>query len=344
MDLEALVTDELRADETQAGYALEWFEVEASNAAPAVREGRGAHARRRGRRGHVQRRRPRSTRSSARSTPPPRSTRACASSASTPSPAARTRSARSRWSSSWARPRTRSSTGTPGVLTGQRVTGAGQAVATDIIHAAAIAYVRALGNAVVQGAGRRHRRRAGADAVVMAIDLLDAAAVAATASELVRVPSVTGDERAVLERAAALAAGLGLEARLVRARPRGGARAPGPPGRGGGARTELLTLRVRNPAPTRPSRPRLALCAHLDVVAAGAEPWSHGGPWSGAMADGFVYGPRQRRHEGRRRGGAARAGGRAAAGAEVVLVSSRGGRRRGRVRRVVGGLGLRRAA
>src|SRR3954452_17283726 len=39
-------------------------------------------------------------------------------------------------------------TGTPGVLTGQRVTGAGQAVTTDIIEAAAIAYVRALGNAV----------------------------------------------------------------------------------------------------------------------------------------------------------------------------------------------------
>jgi 2-isopropylmalate synthase len=38
--------------------------------------------------------------------------------------------------------------GTPGVLTGQRVTGAGQAVEPDIIHAAAIAYVRALGNAV----------------------------------------------------------------------------------------------------------------------------------------------------------------------------------------------------
>jgi 2-isopropylmalate synthase len=36
----------------------------------------------------------------------------------------------------------------PGVLAGQRVTGAGQAVATDIIEAAAVAYVRALSNAV----------------------------------------------------------------------------------------------------------------------------------------------------------------------------------------------------
>jgi 2-isopropylmalate synthase len=41
-------------------------------------------------------------------------------------------------------------TDTPGVLTGRRVTGAGQAVTTDIIEAAAIAYVRALGNAVTR--------------------------------------------------------------------------------------------------------------------------------------------------------------------------------------------------
>jgi 2-isopropylmalate synthase len=39
-------------------------------------------------------------------------------------------------------------TGVPGALSGQRVTGAGQAVTTDIIEAAAIAYVRALGNAI----------------------------------------------------------------------------------------------------------------------------------------------------------------------------------------------------
>jgi 2-isopropylmalate synthase len=41
-------------------------------------------------------------------------------------------------------------TETPGVLSGQRVTGAGQAVTTDIIEAAAIAYVRALGDAVTR--------------------------------------------------------------------------------------------------------------------------------------------------------------------------------------------------
>ena len=36
----------------------------------------------------------------------------------------------------------------PGVLAGERVTGAGQAVATDIIEAAAIAYIRAITSAV----------------------------------------------------------------------------------------------------------------------------------------------------------------------------------------------------
>ena len=74
MDLEALVTDELR--EEIAGYALEWFDVEASLACArrtrrvAVRMPDGVSSRRA--------RSPataRSTRSSTRSTPRPASTR-----------------------------------------------------------------------------------------------------------------------------------------------------------------------------------------------------------------------------------------------------------------------------
>ena len=56
MDLEALVTDELRGEDARrlrAGVVR----GRGLQPAPAVREGRGAHARRRGRRGHVQRRR-----------------------------------------------------------------------------------------------------------------------------------------------------------------------------------------------------------------------------------------------------------------------------------------------
>ena len=40
MDLEALVTDELR--EEVAAYSLEWFDVEASSPPPAARDGAGS--------------------------------------------------------------------------------------------------------------------------------------------------------------------------------------------------------------------------------------------------------------------------------------------------------------
>ena len=116
MDLEALVTDELR--EEIAGYTLEWFEVEASSRRPphatvAVRTPDGeeldglVHRRRAGRRDlpRDQRRHRRSTRS-------------CASSASTRSPAARTRSARPRV-----------------VLELDGPAASGQGVSTDIIEA-----------------------------------------------------------------------------------------------------------------------------------------------------------------------------------------------------------------
>jgi acetylornithine deacetylase len=114
--------------------------------------------------------------------------------------------------------------------------------------------------------------------------LLDGAAVARTTAELVRVPSVTGDERAALERLGELAADLGLEAELrrhdlvaLRADPdHPGEEAP---------RDELLDLVVRAGDGER----RLALSGHVDVVAVGSEPWRHG-PWSGAIEDGFVWG------------------------------------------------------
>ena len=89
----------------------------------------------------------RSTRSSAPSTPRPGSTRACASSASTRSPAARTRSARSPVVVELGQ-NAGERVGLPGVLLRERATGAGQAVTTDIIEAAGMAYARALTNAV----------------------------------------------------------------------------------------------------------------------------------------------------------------------------------------------------
>ena len=123
----------------------------------------------------------------------------------------------------------------------------------------------------------------------MAADLLSADAIAATTSELVRVPSVTGNERAVLERLGELAAALGLQAEIhvhdlaaLRAH-------PGHPGEEA-PRDELLGLSVRagGDGSTRPRR--LALCAHVDVVAEGTQPWARGDAFSGAIDGGFVHG------------------------------------------------------
>ena len=138
MDLEALVTDELR--EEIAGYTLDWFEVEASSRRPpharvAVTRPEGEH-----RRAERSPATARSTRCSRRSTRPPASTRSCASSRSARSPRARTRSARCRsWSSSTAPP------------------ARGQGVSTDIIEAAARAYVRALSVAGARAQARLTR-------------------------------------------------------------------------------------------------------------------------------------------------------------------------------------------
>jgi acetylornithine deacetylase len=115
--------------------------------------------------------------------------------------------------------------------------------------------------------------------------MIDPAALARDAAELVRVPSVTGDERAVLERLGELATGHGLEAELhvhdleaLRAHPdHPGEEAP---------RTELCGLTVTLPG-ERPGR--VCLNGHVDVVGVGSEPWSDD-PWSGRIADGRLHG------------------------------------------------------
>ena len=114
---------------------------------------------------------------------------------------------------------------------------------------------------------------------------IDPAALAADLSALVRIPSLTGDERAALTWLAERAEALGLRAELVehdltalRAHPdHPGQEAP---------RSELVGLSV-----TLPGRGpgRLCLCGHVDVVGVGTEAWRYG-PWSGAIADGCVHG------------------------------------------------------
>ncbi|MEO8686752.1 MAG: M20/M25/M40 family metallo-hydrolase [Solirubrobacteraceae bacterium] len=115
--------------------------------------------------------------------------------------------------------------------------------------------------------------------------MIDPDALAADVAAVVRVPSVTGEERAVLERLGELAAGHGLEAELqvhdleaLRAH-------PGHPGEEA-PRGELCGLTVTLPG-ERPGR--VCLNGHVDVVGVGSAPWRDG-PWSGRIADGWLHG------------------------------------------------------
>jgi acetylornithine deacetylase len=114
---------------------------------------------------------------------------------------------------------------------------------------------------------------------------IDADALAADVAALVRIPSVTGQERAALAWLAERAGALGLDAELVEHDLHALRAHPDHPGEEA-ARTELVTLAVtlRGSAPGR-----LCVNGHVDVVAPGHEAWRHG-PWSGAIADGCVHG------------------------------------------------------
>jgi acetylornithine deacetylase len=118
-----------------------------------------------------------------------------------------------------------------------------------------------------------------------ALAAIDPDALVRDAAALLRVPSVTGQERPVLEALAGLAAARGLDVDLhehdlaaLRAH-------PGHPGEEA-PRDELwgLTATVRGG-----TRRRLCLNGHVDVVGPGTAPWRHG-PWSGALEDGRLYG------------------------------------------------------
>jgi acetylornithine deacetylase len=119
------------------------------------------------------------------------------------------------------------------------------------------------------------------------LDLVDAAAIARDASRLVRVPSVTGTERAAAEQVVAIAREIGLDAELAEFDLAATRAAPGYPGEEA-PRTELVgaivTLRGTNPAAGR-----LCLNGHVDVVHPGAGAWQRE-PWSGEIADGCVHG------------------------------------------------------
>jgi acetylornithine deacetylase len=108
--------------------------------------------------------------------------------------------------------------------------------------------------------------------------------IAADLAAVVQVPSITGDEKAVLERFAAIAEDVGLQADLHRHDLAALRAHPGHPGEEA-PRDELWGLSV-----TRPGGPgRICICAHVDVVPPGTEPWRLG-PWSGTIEDGSLHG------------------------------------------------------
>jgi acetylornithine deacetylase len=115
--------------------------------------------------------------------------------------------------------------------------------------------------------------------------VIDADGLARDAAALVRVPSVTGEERAVLELLGELAAGHGLDAELhVHDLPALRA-SPGHPGEEA-PRAELCGLTV-TVAGERPGR--VCLNGHVDVVGVGGEAWRED-PWSGRLEGGWLHG------------------------------------------------------
>jgi acetylornithine deacetylase len=118
-----------------------------------------------------------------------------------------------------------------------------------------------------------------------ALAALDPDALVRDAAALLRVPSVTGQERPALEALAELAAARGLDADLhehdlaaLRAHPdHPGEEAP---------RDELwgLEATLAGGAPGR-----VCLNGHVDVVGPGTALWRHG-PWSGAVQGGRLHG------------------------------------------------------
>jgi acetylornithine deacetylase len=123
------------------------------------------------------------------------------------------------------------------------------------------------------------------DLEAVALDAVDPGALTRDAAAILRIPSVTGDERPVLEALAELAAGHGLATDL-HAHDLAALRAhPDHPGEEA-ARDELwgLTATLAGGAPRR-----LCLNGHVDVVGPGTAPWRHG-PWSGAVEDGRLHG------------------------------------------------------
>jgi acetylornithine deacetylase len=116
------------------------------------------------------------------------------------------------------------------------------------------------------------------------LDALDPGTLVRDAAAALRVPSLTGDERPVLELLAEIAERLGLAVDLHAHDLAALRRHPEHPGEEA-PREELWGLT----ATVAGGRPRLCLNGHVDVVDPGSVPWREG-PWSGALRDGRLHG------------------------------------------------------
>src|ERR1700741_2544585 len=118
-----------------------------------------------------------------------------------------------------------------------------------------------------------------------ALAAIDQEALVRDAAAVVRIPSVTGDERPVLEHLAGLAAAYGLEVDLHRHDLEVLRGHPGHPGEEM-PRDELYGLQATLPG----SEPgRVCVNGHVDVVGPGTIAWRHG-PWSGTVEEGRLHG------------------------------------------------------
>jgi acetylornithine deacetylase len=118
-----------------------------------------------------------------------------------------------------------------------------------------------------------------------ALAQIDADALARDLAALVRIPSLTGDERAAAELYAQLAQHQGLAARVVEHDLQALRAHPDHPGEEAERRTLVGAVATH----ANPGRPRLCLNGHIDVVGPGEQAWQRP-PFSGEIADGFVHG------------------------------------------------------
>ena len=119
------------------------------------------------------------------------------------------------------------------------------------------------------------------------LQALDIGEISSDLSSIAQVPSVTGEERAVVERLGEMAESYGLESTIQEHDLEALRKYPDYPGEET-PRDELLGL-TSVLGGKNPEAPRVCLNGHVDVVNVGTAPWDLD-PWSGSIRDGFVHG------------------------------------------------------